>query len=339
MSAYLCSQYASLGTFLENGKLAERTRPSLTELTRKFPELEPSDISNLLVKQIETYSRQIAGDQDDYIQIRGTIQQCVSRHIWDKVITQPDYPATISANDPNMLYQIIRRIATFNATGSSLLESQYLAKRIYNQIRMGPTVSIINYKSEFLMAISNLQHLGCEVPEEPEQARHFLMTLDPDRFSEFVRYTIQMERTNSFLESEASISSKKGSQITKITGSSFPKSVQAVVDQLQAFVLTPTKTVSKPAIYATVSKCHTCGKPGHYARDCKSGKAHPVSSSAAPVAAKADTNGAADDGKSAEPKPKPKPPKPRHVHVTDVDIFKACFGFMIKATTMATESD
>ena len=349
LSTKLRTDYGVAGAFIETGSLQSIEQPSMASVQRTFPFLKTeSDRTSVLIKATQDYLTAMKEEARANTSMRGLVEATICKAAWEKIQMEPDFIISRETNNPLLLYQIARRVTAMNLQGSSGPEAVYFAMKRYHSIAMGPTVSILQYKILFKLAVENIANLGASIPSEVEQARNFLMSLDPLRYSEFVRYVVQMERSHP--PSSVVIPSNPdmpGPRIISVDVSNFPQNIQAVIDQAQSFVLRPvsrTETI-RPTVYTTEVVCHNCKKIGHYARDCKlpdrrKDKDTPPDSkalaSATPEKSSIVPSGVADVRNERNEKKSKKKSKPKSIYINEVDPFRKISGFTVCVSSLQT---
>ncbi len=175
LSARLRADYSVLGSFIRTGTLYQRTAPSMELIQEKYSFItrQPDQIA-LLTKLISEHEQQLRRDEVDYVAICSIIEECISQDAWDKCTAEPDFAEAIDSNNPMSLYKIARRVTSLHMTGLTSAEALYAARRRYEAIRMLPGMSLVYYKSSFLLALENLHHLGAPNIPPAEQAKHAL---------------------------------------------------------------------------------------------------------------------------------------------------------------------
>lgn len=90
-----------------------------------------------------------------------------------------------------LLYHLVTRIHSLQMDRRSEEDAKYIEIQRYHAIRHLGGCSLMDYKAAFDMAVMNLNTLGVKpMPDPMNQARHFIMNLDSNRYGEFIKCTL-----------------------------------------------------------------------------------------------------------------------------------------------------
>ena len=258
LATHLQENYGSLGEFVETGSYPTRKQPGVVELKQRFPYLEAKDLRKILLDGTTDLLKQEKRDREDKYEMFSLLQQAVTTEGWNRVKARSGFGEAKANRDPNALLDIIKTEHSLKMNNVSDGEARYIAESRYNRIRMLPDMSLADFMDAFQMTVTNMETLGCEeLPSSERQARHFLMKLDRDRYGDYMRDTINLDRNK-----------------TK----DFPKTIQSVVDaarmHLPSSVNRNGQGRGTPMVYAGLSAeqlkrpCANCKQLGHWAREC-----------------------------------------------------------------------
>lgn len=261
MSAHLRANYGAIGAFIMNNAMLDRVIPTAQQLTALFPTLAAAAITRLYEEGAANHMKQLRKDTEQYVEMIGVIEQCISVDGMDKVTENAGYANAIAANDPLALFNIVRRVHSLQMNNIGPAQAQYQAQQRYGNIRQLHGMSLGDYKSAFDMTVANMTTVGVAqplIPDAAAQGRHFFMGLDKLQFGQYLAKTINNERDNIGV---------------------FPATVQAVIDGCRSHIPIMSTTIPtvmeghQPMVYSlNVNQekhpCHNCGKCGHWAREC-----------------------------------------------------------------------
>jgi hypothetical protein len=182
----------------------------------------------------------------------GTIKQCLSREGLSKVKLHEDWADVSVAMNPSRLLEIVRNTHSMKTANVGEDTARYVLMNRYMNLRMSPDDTLSQFRDKFLLAIQNLRLVvHPQVPNDAQQARHFLMRLDTARYSEYQREELNNETR---------------------PGAVFPATIQAVMNGASRYIPTyrGSATRLQPMAYAFDAEkpCHTCGELGHWSPQC-----------------------------------------------------------------------
>jgi hypothetical protein len=258
MSTFLQEKFGSLGEFVETDSYPIRSSITMEELMSRFPDFESKDLRKLYMDAAAELLKQERKDKEEKHEIFSILQQAVTTEGWNRVKARTGFEAARGARDPNALLKLIKTEHSLKMNNVSDGEARYIAETRYNRIRQVAGMSLAEYSDAFHMAVKNMETLNCdEKPSESRQARHFLMKLDRDRYEDYMRDTINLDRNG-----------------TK----DFPTTIQQVMDEARMHLPTTknkgNRDLGTPMVYVGLSDeqlkkpCANCKQLGHWAREC-----------------------------------------------------------------------